>query len=85
MHPLHLQSIPQCQRRQRRELGLHAGAQRRKSSSAGKCNSGEHWREVVIATAFRTDSLQAVQSQRDALAELRGSRWPAASVPWPGA
>lgn len=43
----------------------------------------EYWREVNIATAFRTDSLQAVQSQRDALAELRTSRWPAASVAWP--
>ncbi|MCM3695967.1 DUF1266 domain-containing protein [Microbacterium oleivorans] len=43
----------------------------------------EYWREVSIATAFRTDSLQAVQNQRDALAELRTSRWPAASVAWP--
>ncbi|WP_413353879.1 DUF1266 domain-containing protein [Microbacterium sp. 1P06AB] len=43
----------------------------------------EYWREVLIATAFRTDSLQAVQSQRDALAELRTSSWPAASVAWP--
>ncbi|MFI8631429.1 DUF1266 domain-containing protein [Microbacterium sp. NPDC077663] len=45
----------------------------------------EYWRDVSIATAFRTDSLQAVQSQRDALAELRTSRWPAASVAWPNA
>ncbi|MFS0868074.1 DUF1266 domain-containing protein [Microbacterium sp. 179-B 1A2 NHS] len=43
----------------------------------------EYWRDVVIATAFRTDSLEAVQSQRDALGELRRSDWPAASVPWP--
>ena len=43
----------------------------------------EYWREVIIATAFRTDSLQAVQSQRDALADLRRSSWPAASVTWP--
>ncbi|THE08256.1 DUF1266 domain-containing protein [Microbacterium oleivorans] len=43
----------------------------------------EYWREVLIATAFRTDSLQAVQSQRDALAELRASRWPTASAEWP--
>jgi hypothetical protein len=45
----------------------------------------EYWREVVIATAFRTDSLQAVQQQRAALAELRASRWPAATAQWPGA
>ncbi len=43
----------------------------------------EYWREVVIATAFRTDSLQAVQSQCDALADLRTTPWPAASVTWP--
>lgn len=46
-------------------------------------SADEYWREVIIATAFRTDSLQAVQSQRDALADLRRSSWPAASVPWP--
>ncbi|MCK6081277.1 DUF1266 domain-containing protein [Microbacterium sp. EYE_5] len=43
----------------------------------------EYWREVMIATAFRTDSLDAVQRQRDALAELRTARWPAASAEWP--
>ncbi|MBY0687635.1 DUF1266 domain-containing protein [Microbacterium marinilacus] len=43
----------------------------------------EYWRDVVIATAFRTNSLEAVQSQRDALTGLRDSNWPAASVPWP--
>jgi hypothetical protein len=43
----------------------------------------EYWREIMIATAFRTDSLEAVQRQRDALAELRTSRWPAASAEWP--
>ncbi|CAL4860310.1 DUF1266 domain-containing protein [Microbacterium sp. MM2322] len=43
----------------------------------------EYWRDVVIARAFRTDSLQSVQSQRDALAELRASAWPAASIAWP--
>ena len=46
-------------------------------------SADEYWREVIIATAFRTDSLQAVQSQRDALADPRRSSWPAASVPWP--
>ncbi|WP_309734883.1 DUF1266 domain-containing protein [Microbacterium sp. SORGH_AS_0428] len=45
----------------------------------------DYWREVVIATAFRSDSLEAVQRQRTALAELRGSSWPAASAAWPAA
>jgi hypothetical protein len=42
-----------------------------------------YWREVVIATAFRSDSLEAVQRQRAAIAELGNSAWPAASVAWP--
>ncbi|WDG17711.1 DUF1266 domain-containing protein [Microbacterium sp. Clip185] len=45
----------------------------------------EYWREVVIATAFRSDSLEAVQRQRAAIAELGSSAWPAASVTWPAA
>ena len=39
-----------------------------------------------LASLQRTtlaDLLQAVQSQRDALAELRASRWPTASAEWP--
>ncbi|RKE64539.1 DUF1266 domain-containing protein [Microbacterium sp. AG238] len=45
----------------------------------------EYWREVVVATAFRTDSLESVQRQRETLAELQRSDWPAASVAWPSA
>lgn len=45
----------------------------------------DYWREVVIATAFRTDSLEAVQRQRETLAELQRSDWPAATVGWPTA
>lgn len=44
-----------------------------------------YWRDVVIATAFRTDSLEAVQRQRETLIELQRSDWPAACVPWPSA
>ncbi len=42
-----------------------------------------YWREALIATAFRTDSLDAVQRQRDILTQLRASQWPAASLPYP--
>lgn len=43
-----------------------------------------YWREVTIATAFRTDSLDAVQRQRDNLTQLKASQWPAAALPYPG-
>lgn len=48
-------------------------------------NPDDYWREVVIATAFRSDSLEAVQRQRAAIAELGSSAWTAASVAWPAA
>ncbi|WP_405375153.1 MULTISPECIES: DUF1266 domain-containing protein [unclassified Microbacterium] len=43
----------------------------------------EYWRDVVVATAFRTDALDAVQQQRENVAKFRGSTWPAASLPFP--
>nr|WP_186807382.1 DUF1266 domain-containing protein [Microbacterium testaceum] len=42
-----------------------------------------YWRDVLIATAFRTDSLDAVQQQRDNLRHLAASDWPAGSLPFP--
>jgi hypothetical protein len=39
---------------------------------------------VSLALAFRTDSLDAVQSQRRVRDALVASAWPAATVPWPG-
>ncbi len=42
-----------------------------------------YWRDALIATAFRTDSLDAVQRQRDNLTQLHASSWPAATVPYP--
>nr|WP_254057303.1 DUF1266 domain-containing protein [Clavibacter michiganensis] len=44
-----------------------------------------YWADVSLALAFRTDSLDAVQSQRRVRDALVASAWPAATVPWPGA
>lgn len=43
----------------------------------------EYWTRVAIATAFRTDSLEAVEKQRANLFGLRERGWPSASVPFP--
>lgn len=44
-----------------------------------------YWADAALALAFRTDSLDAVQSQRRVRDALLASTWPAATVPWPGA
>ena len=44
-----------------------------------------YWADVALAIAFRTDSLDAVQSQQRVRDALLASAWPAATVPWPGA
>ena len=43
-----------------------------------------YWADVSLALAFRTDSLDAVQSQQRVRDALVASAWPAATVPWPG-
>jgi hypothetical protein len=42
-----------------------------------------YWRAVAVATAFRSDSLEAVENLRANLAGLRDKGWPAASVDYP--
>ncbi len=44
-----------------------------------------YWADASLALAFRTDSLDAVMSQRRVRDALVASAWPAATVPWPGA
>jgi hypothetical protein len=43
----------------------------------------EYWNAAAVATAFRTDSLEAVQTQRQSLAGLRAAGWPAAGAVFP--
>lgn len=43
----------------------------------------EYWRAVEVATAFRTDSLEAVEALRSNLAGLKEKGWPAATTPYP--
>lgn len=44
-----------------------------------------YWRAVGVATAFRTDTLDAVATQRAHLAGLRERGWPSATVAFPRA